>query len=170
MSEKEEGSEKETQRKNIEPWYPRDMFRTFDDMWSEFRRDFLMPRPRRSGVRPWWRRGQMEKREACTDLIETNDEYHVCAEVPGIPKDNINITVTENDIEISAKAETEKKKEETGYILNERGYSEIYRKMIFPEEVIPERAEATVKNGLLEIKIPKKLIASEIQRHKVEIE
>jgi HSP20 family protein len=170
MSEKEEGSEKEAQRKNIEPWYPRDVFRTFDDIWSDFRRDFLTPRPRRFGVRPWWKRLPIDRREACTDLIETEDEYRVCAEVPGIPKDKINITVTENEIEISAKAETEKKKEEAGYILNERGYSEIYRKMFFPEEVIPEKAEATVNNGLLEIKIPKKISKSKIKRHKVEIE
>ena len=103
------------------------------------------------------------------DLIDTGKEFQVHAEVPGIPKDKIDITVTKDSIEISAKTEVERKEEEKGFVVKERGYSEIYRKQSFPEEVLPEKAEATVKNGVLEIKIPKKSPTPEIKKHKLSI-
>jgi HSP20 family protein len=167
---KKEAPVEEEDTREIESWYPRDIFRAFDDMWSEFRKDFLIPwKPRMLRARPWWRVSSIDKREACTDLIDTGDKYQVCAEVPGIPKDKIDITVTENGIEISAKAEVERKEKDKGYIVNERGYSEIYKKMSFPEEVIPEKAEANVEKGLLEVTIPKKTPTLEIKKHKVKI-
>jgi len=108
-------------------------------------------------------------RAACTDLIDTGKEYQVCAEVPGIPKDKINVTITKDSIEISGKAEIERREEEKGYVVRERGYSEIHRRMAFPEEVVPEKAEATLKQGLLEIKVPKKTPTPKVTKHKVEI-
>jgi HSP20 family protein len=172
MSEEEEKKVpvEEAESRDIESRYPRDIFRTFDDMWNEFRRDFLIPR--RSRVlrsRPWWRRELFDKREACTDLIDTSEGYKVCAEVPGIPKDKIDITISKNGIEISAKVETERKEEEKGYVVRERGYSEVYKKMSFPEEVIPDKAEATIKNGLLEVSIQKKTPTPEPEKYKVKI-
>jgi len=98
----------------------------------------------------------------------TIQEFQVHAEVPGIPKDKIDITVTKDSIEISAKTEVERKEEEKGFVVKDRGYSEIYRKQS-SEEVVPEKAEATVKNGVLEIKIPKKTPTPEIKKHKLEI-
>jgi len=89
--------------------------------------------------------------------------------MPGIPKDKLDITITEDGIEISGKAETERKEEEKGYVVRERGYSEVYKRMAFPEEVIPDKAEAALKNGLLEIKVPKKTPTPSVKKHKVEI-
>ena len=103
------------------------------------------------------------------DLVDAGKEYHVCAEVPGIPKEKIDVTITKDNIEISGKAEVERKEEEKGFVVQERGYSEIYRQMSFPEEVLPDKAEATLNKGLLEIKIPKKTPTLEVKKHKVEI-
>ena len=169
MSKKEdkEIEVKESEDKAIEPWYPSDIFRTFDEIWTDFRRGLLRP------WRPWrfWSRPlrTMMQREACVDLVDTGKEFQVCAEVPGIPKDKINITITKDDIEISGKAKIERRKEEKGYIVRERGYSEIHRRMAFPEEVVPEKALATLKEGLLEIKVPKKTPTPKVKKHKVEI-
>jgi HSP20 family protein len=166
---KDEHGEAELRTLDIEPWYPREMFRVFDDMWSDFRRGMLAPwRPWRL-ERPQWGSELLDRRLACTDLIDTGDSYQVCAEVPGIPKDKINITVTENEIEISAKAENEREKEEEGYLFQERGYSEIYRKMLFPMEVVPEKAEATLNHGLLEVNIPKKMPTPEVKKRTVPV-
>jgi len=111
----------------------------------------------------------MIHREACVDLVDSGKEFEVCAEVPGIPKDKIDVTITKDSIEISGKAEVEKKEKEKGYVVRERAYSQIYRRMSFPEEVVPEKAVATLKHGLLEIKIPKKTPTPEVKKHKVEI-
>jgi len=107
--------------------------------------------------------------EPSSDIIDTGKEYRVCAEIPGIPKDKIDVTVSPKGIEISGEAETKTKEEKEGYIHQERGYSKIYRNLPFPEEVIPDQAKATLENGILEVKIPKKT-PTEIKRTSVPIE
>jgi HSP20 family protein len=169
--EKEEKVEvKEPEERAITPRSPSDIFQDFDDMLEDFRRDFL--RPWRFWGRPWRRRGrptEIMPREARIDLIDAGKEYQVCAEVPGIPKDKIDVTITKDVIEISGKAEVDRREEEKGYVVRERGYSEIYKRIAFPEEAIPDEAEATLKDGLLEIRVPKKTLISEVKKHKVEI-
>jgi len=170
---KEKVEVKEPEERAIEPWRSGDIFQAFDEMWDDFRRDFLRPwRPWRLRGSPWWRRpftAVVPRREACVDLVDAGKEYNVCAEVPGIPKEKIDVTITKDTIEISGRAEVERKEEEKGFVVRERGYSEIYRRMSFPEEVLPNKAEATLNKGLLEIKIPKKTPTPEVKKHKVEI-
>ena len=147
----------EPERKDIEIFHPMDMFRAFDDTWADFRRNFLIPwTPGRLFERPWRVGSMMERRMAYTDLIDNGKEYKITAEVPGITKDRIDIMVTKEGMEISGKVEEEREKEGRGYIVKERGHSEIYRRLSFPEEVIPEKAEATVNHGVLEVRVPKK--------------
>ena len=93
----------------------------------------------------------------------------MCVEVPGIPKDKIEVTVTKDGIEITGKAEVERRGEDTGFVVRERNYAEIYRKMSFPEEVLPESAEATINDGLLKITVPKKTSTHDATKHKVAI-
>lgn len=172
---KEKVEVKESKERAIEPWSKSDIFRTFDKMWEDIRQDFSRTwRP----MKPWsiwdkpWKWGRPSKimpREACSDLIDTGNEYQVCAEVPGISKEKLDVRITKNDIEISGKSEINRHEEEKGYVVKERGYSEIYRHMSFPEEVLPDKAEATLKEGLLKIKIPKKTHTPEVKKHKVEI-
>jgi HSP20 family protein len=186
MSEKEKKEKveiKEPEEKAaIEPAYPRDIFESFDQLWEDFRREF-----HRLGLgEPWAYRipygfrgrpwalmpspgGRRPMREADADLADTGKEYQVHIEVPGIPKDRIDVTVTKDYLEIHAKAEAERGGEEKGYIVRERNYAEIYKRLSFPEEVIPEKAEATLKDGLLEIRVPKKTPTPEVKKHKVEV-
>jgi HSP20 family protein len=178
VSEKEKKEKievKEPQGRAIEPWRPSDVSQAFDEMWDDFRRDFFRPwepwRPWRAWGRPWRRRrlSDIIPREACTDLVDTGNAYQVCAEVPGIPKEQLDVTITKDSIEISGKAEVKRKEEDKGYIVRERGYTEIHRQIAFPEEVRPEQAEATLKQGLLEITVPKKTPTPKAKKHKVEI-
>jgi HSP20 family protein len=176
MTEKEEKKEievKASEERIIEPWYPSDIFRAFDDVWDGFRRDFTRPwRPWRLRGRPWWRRpfgAMVPRREACVDLADLEKEFQVYAEIPGIPKDKIDITVTKDSIEISGKSKVEKREEKKGYVVRERGYSQIYRRISFPEEVLPDKVTATIKDGLLDIRVPKKMPTPKLKKHKVEI-
>jgi HSP20 family molecular chaperone IbpA len=54
-------------------------------------------------------------------------------------------------------------------IAKERVYSHIYKQLSFLEEVIPEKAESTFRNGLLEVSIPKKTVAPAPKKHKVTV-
>ena len=90
------------------------------------------------------------------DLIDTGKEYKVLAEMPGIDKKNLEVSVTETNISICGRTETEVKNEQEGYIHRERSYSTLCRNLRFPEAVNPDKAEAMLTDGILEVKIPKK--------------
>lgn len=90
------------------------------------------------------------------DLVDSATEYRVVAEVPGIPKEKLNITVTDRDISIEGEAKTDVKEEGEGFVRRERGYSRVSRRLAFPEPVVGSRAEASLSNGILEVRVPKK--------------
>jgi HSP20 family molecular chaperone IbpA len=48
-------------------------------------------------------------------------------------------------------------------------YSSFYKRIVFPEEVIPEKAESSVKDGVLEVDVPKKTPTPEPKKHKVAV-
>ena len=147
-----------------------DVLATFDDLLDDFNRRF-----RASIWAPWeWEplapfAAEFPVREAVADLEDAGDKYVVRAEVPGIPKDKIEVNVTKDEIEISAEAGTEKEEKKKGYVFRERGYSSFYKSITFPEEVIPEKAESAVRDGVLEVNVPKKTPTPEPKKHRVNV-
>ncbi|KAA0002965.1 MAG: Hsp20/alpha crystallin family protein [Thermoplasmata archaeon] len=95
-------------------------------------------------------------REPCCDIIEKEKEIVVTAEIPGISKENIDLTVMDDAIEIRGKMEKEKEDKEREYIRKERIFSSYYRHIDLPVEINPDKAMATLNNGVLEIILPKK--------------
>ena len=65
--------------------------------------------------------------------------------------------------------EIEQEREAMSARARERSYSSIYKNLPFPEEVIPDKAECKVKDGVLEVIIPKKTPTPEAKKHKVEV-
>ena len=137
-------------------WNP---FEIFDDFSRIFNED------------PWysplwgfwdWRRPRSnllmdtERKFIPIDLVDTGKEYEVIAEMPGVNKNDIDVSITENSISICGNVETDIKKEEEGYIRHERSYSTLCRNMRFPEEVNPDKAVASLNDGILELKVTKK--------------
>lgn len=161
--EKKEAKAKKSEEKGIEPLRPRFVRPSAEDLFEDFRRDFMRM------WRPWRIRPLEAVREASVDLIDKGKEFEIRAEVPGIPKDKIEVSITKDYGEISAKAEEERKEEEKGYILRERGYQQLYRMISFPEEVDPDKAEAAYKDGLLLIRVPKKVPTPEIKKRRLEV-
>ncbi|HTZ61397.1 MAG TPA: Hsp20/alpha crystallin family protein [Thermoplasmata archaeon] len=89
------------------------------------------------------------------DVTDTGAAYRIVAEVPGIPKDQLDIRVRGTSVEIrgeSAKATEEKEAE---YVHRERTYAGFYRSLEMPEPVIGTDAKAKVENGILELELPK---------------
>jgi HSP20 family protein len=124
-----------------------DMDRLFDDFGSEWENAFLTPRI--------WSTDLV--RQPLIDLADNGKEYVVKAELPGIKKDDLSIEVAENGIEISGETQTEEKEEdkEKGYLRRERRYAKFYRSLPLPENVLTDRAEAELKDGVLTVKLPK---------------
>jgi HSP20 family protein len=149
---------------------PSDIFTEMDRMLSDFRSEF------QDLFDPWrslWpiatpRMSLPQVRTPMSDLIDTGKGYKIRAEMPGIPKDKIDISIDKDSIEINAEAKTETDEEKKGYVRKERSYSSLYRKLSFPEEVVPDKAESTYQDGLLEVTVPKKT-PTEIKKHKVTV-
>jgi HSP20 family protein len=88
-------------------------------------------------------------REATADLVDAGNKFVVHAEMPGVPKDKIDITLTKDNIEISAEADVETEEKKQNYVVKERSYSSVYKQLSFPEEVLPEQATSTLKEACL---------------------
>jgi HSP20 family protein len=137
-------------------WNPFELFGNFDRFFIE---DSWLPSwwRRRASLNPWSDRWlQTDTKISRLDLIDTGDAYKIKAEVPGVLKENLDINITENTISICGETNTQAEKENEGYIRRERSYSTICRNMSFPEEVNPDKAEAKLKDGVLEINVSKK--------------
>ena len=89
------------------------------------------------------------------DLADLGDIYEIKAEMPGIPKEDINIEVSPNHIEISAEYNEEREDEEKNWIHKERNCVKYYRLFETPEELKVDDAEAEFDNGILKLKLPK---------------
>jgi HSP20 family protein len=143
---------------------------TFEDLMENFRNNFI-----ESIAYPWnWVSLEpvvpaIPVREATVDLVDEGTRFVVHAEMPGVAKDKIDVMLTKDGIEISAETEVETEDQEKNFVVRERVYSHIYKQLAFPEEVIPEKAESTFKDGLLEVCIPKKTIAPAPKKHKVAV-
>jgi len=140
---------------------------TFDDLMDDFRRNFF-----ESIAFPWdWItvKPVVPVREATVDLVDEGKMFVVHAELPGVAKDKIDVALTKDGIEISAETDVEKEDKGKNFVVRERTYSHVYKQLSFPEEVIPEKAESTFRDGLLEVCIPKKTIAQAPKKHKVTV-
>lgn len=163
-----EPKEKETETRALAPWRPYDMWKEMDRMWEDFRTNFddLFLRPFSMTPSAGYLR---ELREPFADLVDTGKEYKITAELPGVPKEKVEVNITRDSVEISAEAGKELKEEKEGYIRQERGYARFYRCLAFPSEVIPEKAEASLNHGVLEVKVPKKEPTPEPKKHRIQI-
>ena len=140
---------------------------TFDDLMDNFRKNFI-----ESIAFPFeWISLEpvVPVREATVDLVDEGNKFVVHAEMPGVSKDKIDVALTTDGIEISAETDVETEDTEKNFVVRERVYSHIYKQLSFPEEVIPEKAESTFRDGLLEVSIPKKTIAPAPKKHKVTV-
>ncbi|RLG27147.1 Hsp20/alpha crystallin family protein [Methanosarcinales archaeon] len=147
-----------------------EMDRMFEDFTRSFGEMFWSPLSSRKRHVPFpWRTGAVTYREPYVDVLDTGKEFKLSAEFPGVSKENIEITVTDDAIELSAKAEKEEREEKEDYLRQERGYLEFYRKLVLPEEILPDKANAKLEHGLLEITLPKKEPKMEPKKHKLEI-
>lgn len=171
MSEKKrETKAPEKTRSEIVPWYPSEIAAEADRLFGGIERGWPWPgRPWPRMVWPWGvSRSTSDVRVPSCDLIDLGKEYKLRAEIPGVSKDKIDITIDKVGVEISAEAKTETDEEKKGYVKKERAYTSLYRSMTFPEEVIPEKAEATYQDGILELTVPKKT-PTEVAKHKVHL-
>jgi HSP20 family protein len=90
-----------------------------------------------------------------TDVTDTGPSYRVVAEIPGIPKEKLDVRVRGTTVEIRGENGTETEQKDEHYLHRERTYAGYYRVVELPEPVVGTDAKAKVVNGLLELDLPK---------------
>src|SRR2546425_12272748 len=117
-----------------------------------------------------WTDSDVRVREPLVDLIDKGSEFVVRAELPGVSKEDVDLTVTADGIEIRAETNRSREKKDKNYEYRERTFQALHRVLSFPEEVKADRASATLKDGILEVRVPKKEPTPEPKPVKVPVE
>lgn len=144
--------------------------RDFDTIFDDFRRSFdLMMRPYFPMEMRMQELGMLPVRYAPLDFIDEGDHFRIHVELPGFTKENVDVQINPDGLSIRAKKETEKEDRKTNYLHRERAYSAFERSIAFPEEVDPAKAEGIMKEGILQLKVPKKKPRPEVKPRKLDL-
>jgi HSP20 family protein len=100
------------------------------------------------------------------DVYQTPNEVVVKAALPGLKPEDVSIDITGETLTIKGehKAEQEIKRED--YLYQERRYGSFSRSVVLPSELKPDKAEATMEDGVLTLTIPK---AEEVKPKKISV-
>jgi HSP20 family protein len=152
----------------VDKWHPlkdlESMRREMDRIWEE-----MLPSTRRAFYELPWVKGAVEKFVAspAIDVIDKENEVVVKADMPGVDKDDIEISLQENTLTIRGEVKAEDETKEENYYYSERNYSSFARTINIPTKVEAEKIKAGLKDGILTIHLPK---AKELQPRKIKVE
>jgi HSP20 family protein len=93
------------------------------------------------------------------ELHETEAAVEISAELPGIAEKDVDVNVTRDALTIQGEKKVESRKEEKGALYTERSYGKFYRSMPLRWDIDREKVEATFKNGVLNVHMPKTTVA-----------
>jgi HSP20 family protein len=116
----------------------REMNRLFDDIWSGFAPSV----PAFAGIAA-----------PNVDLVETDEAYTITAELPGVDEKDIEILFADNVVTLRGEKKSEREDEQRQ--LSERYYGRFERRIPLAVEIDDEHVEATFKNGVLTVVLPK---------------
>lgn len=106
-------------------------------------------------VEPFWRGEFKFGAEPAVDIVEKDDGYKVTAELPGMEESNIEVKFSDGTLTISGEKSEEKEEKKKDYFLSERHYGSFKRSFRVPDGVDADKIEASFKNGVLAVALPK---------------
>lgn len=89
------------------------------------------------------------------DMTEKEDEIIVHAELPGVDAEDMEVSVREGMLYVRGEKRTEKKEKENGRTYSERFFGSFERALSIPANVAEDKIEARLKDGVLEVHLPK---------------
>ena len=90
------------------------------------------------------------------DVYEDVEQFRLHAELPGLKREDVKISLKEGVLTLRGERQFEDEKKKDNYYRIERSYGSFVRSFTLPNTVDPEKIRATMKDGVLEIVIPKK--------------
>ena len=95
------------------------------------------------------------------DVIDKNDRFEVLVDLPGVKKEDIQVTIEGPRVAITAETKSEKEEKEGDRVLHSERYAASYaRTFELPAEVTEDGAEAAFENGVLTLTLPKRAAVS----------
>lgn len=89
------------------------------------------------------------------DLVETDEDFVLRADLPGLSEGDVNIELDDNVLTVSGQRKSEHEERNEGYYRVERASGSFSRSLTLPEGVDPEKIKASFDSGVLEVRIPK---------------
>jgi HSP20 family protein len=130
-------------------------FEEFDQFFSQLRnRDWMHPFHWPDAVQshiPMFAEGKLPK----VDIIDNDKDLLIRAELPGVDKKDLDISMTDSSVSIKASTSYENKEEKGDYYRSEIAQGQYLRTLGLPADVDIEHAKSTFKNGVLELTVPK---------------
>ncbi len=119
----------------------------------------------------WWPWAPIEPsaEEPASDVIDMGREFKVIIDLPGVVKEDIEISATPDSVEIAATKVESPTQKKAKYVSRERGCTSFKRVLALSEEIIPGKTEASFEDGILTIILEKRQIAPTRERVKVNI-
>jgi len=135
---------------NITRYDPFSKLARFDPFWDmDNVFDRFMMRPFREGL-------EIEP-QIKMDVKESNGDYKIKAEIPGVKKNDIHVSVEGNRVSISAEVKNEKEEKEGEKVIrSERSYGVASRSFTLADEVDQGNVQARYTDGVLELTLPKR--------------
>ena len=160
-----------TEEKSDRPteWRPfeslrREVDRLFDDfqvapfqMGSSQVGSWRLPFPRSMfDFEPFWRGSEPSRSKApAVDIVEKDKAYEITAELPGLDESNIDVKFADGTLTIKGEKRDNKEERKQDYYLSERRYGSFQRSFGVPDGVDADKIEASFKNGVLTVTLPK---------------
>ncbi len=94
-------------------------------------------------------------KQPTADLIESDREFRVKAEMPGMAEEDVEVTYSDGMLTIKGEKEEESEKKEEDYHVSERHYGSYRRSFSLPQTVDADKVEASMKDGVLTVVLPK---------------
>jgi HSP20 family protein len=142
----------------MQMWHPfenlrREVDRLFEDFtMSPFRLPLRRPA---FDIEPFWQPESWIAAPAI-DFVERDNAFEVTADMPGLDEKNIDVNVANGVLTIKGEKEEDKEEKKQDFHLRERRLSSFQRSLRVPDTVDADKIEASFKNGVLKVMLPKK--------------
>jgi len=131
--------------------------RQVDHLFDDFQRGYWHLPFRRSvlDVEPFWRGEVAFSAVPAVDIVENDTGYTVTTELPGVAESDIEVKFSEGTLTITGEKREEKEEKKKDYFLSERRYGSFKRSFRVADGIDADKIEATFKNGVLTVTLPK---------------
>ena len=99
--------------------------------------------------------GQARRWTPAMDLLETEDEFVLRADLPGMSESDVHIELEDNVLTVSGERRVEHEEKREGFYRMERAYGSFSRSLTLPKGIDPEAVTAAFDRGVLEVRVPK---------------